>query len=51
MTRKMQVDKNAMELDAGNNSGEYKVKAIQDNSVYVRESKSGYLPGLYYLVL
>ena len=37
------------ELDAGN-SGEYKVEAIWDSVVYVRESTTGHLPGLYYLV-
>ena len=37
------------EFDPGNNK-EYKVEAIQDSTVYVRKSKSGHLPGLYYLV-
>ena len=38
-------------LDAGDDkSGEYEVKAIQDSAVYARESGSGHLPGLYYLV-
>ena len=50
-TRKGRVhEKNAEELDAGDNSGEYKVEAIQDSAVYARESKSDHLPGLYYLV-
>ena len=50
-TRKARVNENATELDASDNrSGEYKVEAIWDNAVYARESKSGYLPGLYYLV-
>ena len=50
-TRKGRVDENATELDAGNkNSGEYKVEAIRDSAVYARESESGHLPGLYYLV-
>ena len=41
-----------MEFKAGNNdSKEYKVEAIQDSAVHRRESESGYLPGLYYLVL
>ena len=41
-----------MELDAGNNdSGEYKVDAIQDSTIYAKKSKSGHLIGLYYLVL
>ena len=42
-------EENAEELDAGND-GEYKVEAIWDSTVYARESKSGHLPGLYYLV-
>ena len=51
-TRKGRVnDENAAELDAGDNeSGEYEVEAIRDSAVYARESKSGHLPGLYYLV-
>ena len=32
------------------NSKAYKLKAIRDSSVYAIESKSGYLPGFYYLV-
>ena len=44
-------DENATELDIGNNkSGNYKVEAIRDNAIYVRESKTGHLPGFYYLV-
>ena len=50
-TRKGQVDENnATELDAGDNSGKYKVEAIWDSAVYARELESGHLPGLYYLV-
>ena len=50
-TKKRRVDKNATELDAGNNdSGEYKVEAIRDSAVYARESESGHLPGFYYLI-
>ena len=40
----------AEELDTGDDSGEYKVEAIRDSAVYARESESGHLPGLYYLV-
>ena len=41
-----------IEFDAGNNeSREYEVEAIRDSVVYARESESGHLPGLYYLVL
>ena len=50
-TRKGRVDKNdATKLDAGDNkNGKYKIEAICDNAVYVRES-AYYLPRLYYLV-
>ena len=48
-TRKGRVHE-AEELDAGDDSGEYEVEAIWDSAVYARESKSGHLPGLYYLV-
>ena len=51
-TRKGRVDENdAAELDAGDNEGgKYKVEAICDSVVYARESETGHLPGLYYLV-
>ena len=50
-TRKGRVhEKNAEELDAGDNSGEYKVEVIRNSAVYARESESGHLPSLYYLV-
>ena len=51
-TRKGRVDENdAAEMDAGDNEdGEYKVEAIRDSTVYARESESGHLPELYYLV-
>ena len=50
-TSKGRVDKNATELDAGyNDSGEYEAEAIRDSAVYARESESGHLPGLYYLL-
>ena len=48
-TRKGRVDENVTKLDAGDNSGEYKVKAIQDNAVYAKEADR-HLPGLYYLM-
>ena len=40
----------AEELDAGDDSGEYEVEVIRDSAVYARESESGHLSGLYYLV-
>ena len=49
--RKRRVnDDNVAELDAGNNSREYKVKAIWDSAVYVKKSESDHLQNLYYLV-
>ena len=45
------IDENATGLDAGDNdSREYEVEAIRDSAVYARESESGHLSGLYYLV-
>ena len=52
-TRKKRLDEEVkqMKFDAGDNeSGEYKVEAIWDSAVYVRESESGHLLGFYYLV-
>ena len=41
-----------IKFEADNNTGgEYEVEAIWDTAVYIKESKSGHLPGLYYLVL
>ena len=50
-TRKGRVGKEVrqMEFDASDNK-EYKVEAIWDSAVYVKESESGHLPGLDYLV-
>ena len=49
-TRKGRVDDENVELDAGDENGEYEVEAIQDSKVYARGSESGHLLGLYYLV-
>ena len=50
ITRQGQME-TAIELDENNNK-EYKVKAICDNEVYVKESDNSYhLSDLYYLVL
>ena len=43
-------ENNVAKLDASNKSGEYKVEEIQDSTIYARESESGQLPRLYYLV-
>ena len=48
-TRKGRVhEENVEELDG--DKGKYEVEAIRDSAVYARESESGHLPGLYYLV-
>ena len=51
ITRKGQVDKEVkqVEFDNGDNE-EYEIEAIQNSAVYVRESESGHLLGLYYLI-
>ena len=52
-TRKGRVNEEVkqMEFDSSDDeSGEYKVEAIRDSTVYARESESGHLPSLYYLV-
>ena len=37
------------EFELGDNK-EYEMEAIRDSAVYARESESGHLPGLYFLV-
>ena len=50
-TRKRRVNKNNVtELNAGNDSGEYKLEVIQDSAVYAKKSESDHLPGLFYFV-
>ena len=52
-TRTGRVDEEVrqMEFNSGDDeSGGYKVEAFRDCAVYAKESKSGHLPGLYYLV-
>ena len=40
-----------MKFDAkDNNGGKYEVEAIWDSAVYAKESKSGHLLSLYYLI-
>ena len=51
-TKKKQVDEEFREIEfnvGDNGSKKYKVEAIRDSAVYIKESE-GYLPGLYYLV-
>ena len=49
-TKKGRLDENATELNTGNDeSGEYKVKAVCDSTVYAKESKD-HLLRLYYLI-
>ena len=39
ITRKKQADKNNVtKLDVGNNSGKYKVKAICNSAIYIKQS-------------
>ena len=47
-TRKERVDKNVIELDAGN-SKEYEVDVIWDSALYTNKLESGHLPSVYYL--
>ena len=42
-------ENNAMELDAGDNSGKYEVRALCNSTVYMRKSELGHLLELYYL--
>ena len=52
-TRKGRVDEEVrqMEFNADNDESRvYKVESIRDSAVYARESESGHLPGLYYLI-
>ena len=37
------------EFKVGNNN-KYKIKAIQDSIIYIKELESGQLPGFYYVV-
>ena len=48
MTKMKQKGDNATELDAGNkDNGKYKIETIFNNTIYIKKSKSGYLPGFY----
>ncbi len=51
-TKQGQVDEATSQLEfEGDGEGEEdEVEAIRDSAVYARESDSGHLPGLYYLV-
>ena len=45
------MNKNIIKLDVDNNKGgEYKLKTIYNNAVYIRKLELDYLLGLYYLV-
>ena len=51
--RKGQVDEKTaekLEFEAGGDNKEYKVEGIRNSAVYTKESETGHLPGLYYLV-
>ena len=51
-TRKGWVDKKTsqLEFEDDGEGEEYEVEAICDSAVYAKESKSGQLPGLYFLI-
>ena len=49
ITRKKQVEETQSELDTCNRE-EYKVEAIRDNAIYVRESESDHISGFYHLI-
>ena len=47
--KKERIEK-VLELDAGDDSKEYKVEEIWNSAIYAMKSESGHLPKLYYLV-
>ena len=51
-TRKGRVDEKTSQLEFEDNDEgeEYEVEAIRNSVVYAKESESGQLPGLYYLI-
>ena len=51
-TRKGRVDEKTsqLEFEDDGEGEEYEVEAICDSAVYAKESESGQLPGLYYLI-
>ena len=52
-TKKKWVDEKVRQMEfyiGDDNRGEYKVEAIQDSTIYTRESKSCHLAGLYCLI-
>ena len=51
-TRKGRVDEKTLQLEFEDDGEgeEYEVEAIRDSAVYAKESESGQLPGLYYLI-
>ena len=51
ISKKVWIDENMRKSDANNNgSKKYKIEAICNNKVYIKESEVDYLPGLYYLI-
>ena len=52
ITRKGRVDEKTsqLEFEDDGEGEEYEVEAIRDSAVYAKESESGQLPGLYYLI-
>ena len=53
ITKKEQVGEEVRQMEfkaVDDKSGKYEVEAIWDSAVHAKESESGHLPGLYYLV-
>ena len=53
ITRKRRVDKEVRQIEfdkSDDESEKYKVETIRGSAVYTRESETGHLPGLYFLV-
>ena len=44
------MEKNVTKLNISNNSGEYKINAIRDSIIYIKESKLSHLLDLCYLL-
>ena len=51
ITKRRQMDENATQIEfKTNNDKKYKIKSIQNITVYKKRLGAGYLPGLYYLI-
>lgn len=53
ITKKKRINKNVKEINfdtSNNDSRKYKIKAIKDRAIYVKESESDHLPKVYHLI-